>query len=76
MLTRPFIDVQAHEKANKELAKAQSALEKAQHGKLHYSSDARFELMFRVHRRPEQGAAHWQGVPVRHQRASATTPGY
>jgi len=34
LLTRPFVDVQAHEKANKELAKAQSALEKAQHGKL------------------------------------------
>jgi len=33
MSTRSFVDVQAHEKANKELAKAQSALEKAQHGK-------------------------------------------
>jgi hypothetical protein len=76
MSTRLSANVQAHEKANKELAKAQSALEKAQHGMLHYSSDERFELMFRVHRRTEQGAAHWQGVPVRHQRASATTPGH
>jgi hypothetical protein len=34
MSIRLSANVQAHEKANKELAKAQSALEKAQHGKL------------------------------------------
>jgi hypothetical protein len=46
MLTRPFANVQAHEKANKELAKAQSALEKAQHGKLPEFNDNRSQLIF------------------------------
>jgi hypothetical protein len=46
MSARPFANVQAHEKANKELAKAQSALEKAQHGKLTKSNDNRSQLMF------------------------------